>query len=456
MSLESSERTGGPSFFHALTVKEDICFGCTRCMTICPTGAIRVFRGKAHVDPDRCVDCGNCMAVCPVDAIVVAQDDFQKIYRYTYRVAVVPSVMIGQFNEEIKERQIYSVLTELGFTHVYEAEFGSDILHAIRGKYSTYASQHPVISSFCPAIVRLIQVRFPSLVGHLNLIKPPLDITALYAKEKLLQEGAREEEIGLFYVTPCAAKIAAIKSPEGEEKSPFDGVINMNYLFNLVHKTIVKQKGQSDCALPPKRSLSGTAVLWSLTTGEAPNISKRSLAVDGVHHAIEFLEKLEDGEIHGVDFLELRACDEGCAGGILGSGNRFLTAERLRHRAEYMGSIPAGIKEELSSTADTIKEQLKLESFEPRSMIKLDDNMEKAMEKMTRLREALDELPKVDCGMCGSPSCDALAHDIAQGKAELNRCIFLQRRQEALNPSNVRENLRRLRKIWGDEKFSGS
>ncbi|MFW6343678.1 MAG: [Fe-Fe] hydrogenase large subunit C-terminal domain-containing protein, partial [Sediminispirochaetaceae bacterium] len=341
MSMQSATHPDGPSFFHALTVKEDICFGCTRCMTICPTGAIRVFRGKAHVDPDRCVDCGNCMAVCPVHAIVVAQDDFQKIYRYTYRVAVVPSVMIGQFNVEIKERQIYSVLTELGFTQVYEAEFGSDILHAIRGKYSTYASQYPVISSFCPAIVRLIQVRFPSLVGHLNLIKPPLDITALYAKEKLLQQGAREEEIGLFYVTPCAAKIAAIKSPAGEEKSPFDGVINMNYLFNLVHKTIVKQKSRRDCALPPKRTLSGTAVLWSLTTGEAPNVSKRSLAVDGVHHAIEFLEKLEEGEIHGVDFLELRACDEGCAGGILGSGNRFLTAERLWHRAEYMGNISA-------------------------------------------------------------------------------------------------------------------
>ena len=444
------------SFFHALTVKEDTCFGCTRCMTICPTGAIRVSRGKAHVDPDRCVDCGNCMAVCPVDAIVVAQDDFQKIYRYSHRVAVVPSVMIGQFNDEIKERQIFSVLMDLGFTQVYEAEFGSDILHAIRGKYSTYASQYPVISSFCPAIVRLIQVRFPSLVGHLNLIKPPLDITAIYAKHKLMQEGAREEEIGIFYVTPCAAKIAAIKSPIGEEKSLYDGVINMNYLFNLVHKTIVKQKGQSDCPVPPRRELSGTAVLWSLTTGEAPNISNRSLAVDGVHHVIEFLEKLENGEIHGVDFLELRACDEGCAGGILGSGNRFLTAERLRHRSESMGPVDTETKEEIRSASDYLKDHIKLEAMEPRSIVKLDDDMEKAMEKMGLMREALEKLPKVDCGMCGSPSCEAHAHDIAQGRAELSSCIFLQRRQEALNPSNVRENLRRLRKIWGDGKIDGS
>ncbi len=453
---DGAEAGAHKTFFHALTVREDICYGCTRCMTICPTGAIRVYRGKAHVINDRCVDCGNCMAVCPVDAIVVAQDDFQKIYRYSRRIAVVPSVMIGQFSEEIKEEQIYSVLLELGFTEVYEAEFGSDILHAISGKYSTYASEYPVISSFCPAIVRLIQVRFPSLVSHLNLIKPPLDISAIYAKQKLIEEGVREEEIGIFYVTPCAAKIAAIKSPIGEEESLYDGVINMNYLFNLVHKTIVKQKGRSDCPVAPERTLSATAVLWSLTNGEAPKISNRSLAVDGVHHAIEFLEKLENGEIHGVDFLELRACDEGCAGGILGSGNRFLTAERLRHRAASMPPLPSEAVKDIRCEAEFLKDKIKLEAIEPRSMVKLDDDMNRAMEKMGLMREALEKLPKVDCGMCGAPSCEAHARDIAQGRADLSGCIFLQRRQEALNPSNVRENLRRLRKIWGDEKIDGS
>ncbi len=64
------------SFHHALKVVEDRCTGCTHCMLTCPTEAIRVYGGKAHVDPDRCVDCGNCMSVCPVDAIVVEQDDF--------------------------------------------------------------------------------------------------------------------------------------------------------------------------------------------------------------------------------------------------------------------------------------------------------------------------------------------------------------------------------------------
>jgi len=443
-------------FHHALKVKEDLCFGCTRCMMICPTGAIRINRGKAHVNPDRCVDCGNCMEVCPVNAIVVEQDDFQKIYRYKYRVAVVPSVMIGQFKEQITEQQIYSILMELGFTHVYEAEFGSDILHEISGRYPTYSDRSPVISTFCPAIVRLIQVRFPSLVPHLNLIKPPLDITASFAKKQLTDNGARPEEIGMFYVTPCAAKIAAIKSPQGERKSIFNGVINMDFLFNLVHKTIVQRKKEENYTPPPERNLSGESVVWSLTMGEAPHMPGRSLAVDGIHNVIEFLEKLENEEISGIDFLELRACDEGCAGGILGSGNRFLTAERLRHRAASMSGISDQTKKIIKEQEEYLRRNLKLERIEPRSIIKLDDDFQTAMEKMEQIQDLLKKLPHVDCGTCGAPSCEALAQDIVQGKAELSRCIFYQRGQELLNTRNAKANLERMIKVWGREKLEGS
>lgn len=442
------------AFHHALTVNETLCYGCTRCMTVCPTAAIRMAKGKAKVDPWRCVDCGNCMEACPVNAIVVGQDDFQKIFHYSHRVAVVPSVMIGQFSDDFSDEEIFSALLELGFTHVYEAEFGSDILRQISGRYPTYADQYPVISSFCPAVVRLIQVRFPSLVKHLNLIKPPLDITALFAGKELMDGGAREEDIGIFYVTPCASKIAAIKSPQGERASLFTGVINMDYLFNLVRKSLVRQKKNKSCKLPPEVNLSPQAVLWSLTTGEAPNMQGRSLAVDGINNVIEFLEKFENGEINGIDFLELRACDEGCAGGILGSGNRFLTAERLRHRAKLMGPMKAKVKDRIKAQSEFIREHIKLERIEARSIVKLDDDFDKAMDKMEQIQEILKELPQVDCGICGSPSCEALANDIVQGTAEMSRCIFYQRRQENLDIRNTKANLQRMIQVWGSDKFT--
>lgn len=36
-------------------------------------------------------------------------------------------------------------------------------------------------------------------------------------------------------------------------------------------------------------------------------------------------------------------------------------------------------------------------------------------------------LPQIDCGACGTPSCQALAQDVVQGKAKLNQCIFMQK-----------------------------
>lgn len=321
------------TFHHALTISHERCIGCTHCMKECPTGAIRVREGKAYLFANRCIDCGECMRVCPSDAIFVEQDDFSKIFRYNIRVAIVPAVLIGQFARNIPTRRIYSALMEEGFTHIYEAEHGVEALsEAIRAYQASTDTPRPVISSFCPAIVRLIQVRFPALAEHIMRLCAPLDLAALNIRNYLINGGAAESDIGIFYITPCAAKIAAVKSPVGEEKSIIDGVINLNYVFNKLSATL-RHDNHESCLVPQKDQLIDKAMLWPLTKGESQHASGRSLAIDGIHNVIEFLEKLENDEAAGFDFLELRACDQSCAGGILTSENRFLTSERLQDRA---------------------------------------------------------------------------------------------------------------------------
>jgi hypothetical protein len=61
-------------------------------------------------------------------------------------------------------------------------------------------------------------------------LKPPVDLAAQWCLRNLSDAGIAREQAGLFYITPCAAKIAAIKSPVGEPGSVIDGVINMNSL----------------------------------------------------------------------------------------------------------------------------------------------------------------------------------------------------------------------------------
>ena len=294
------------NFHHALKIREDLCIGCSHCMNVCPTEAIRVRNGKSVLYGDRCVDCGECFRVCPVSAIIIDHDDFNHIFDYKYRVALVPAVFTGQFPEDISLRQIHSVMLELGFTHIYEVENGVEILAEAINEYTAGNTESkPLISSFCPAIIRLIQVKFPALVDNIIRLKPPLDISAHFLKKEMLSQGIPEEEIGIFYVTPCAAKIAAIKDPVGESTSPIAGVINMDFLFNKVYRKVKQRHGQT-CTIPVSGKLGGKSTCWSLTNGEASHIKGRCLAIDEIHNVIEFLERIENEEITDIDFLELQ------------------------------------------------------------------------------------------------------------------------------------------------------
>ncbi|HKK68797.1 MAG TPA: [Fe-Fe] hydrogenase large subunit C-terminal domain-containing protein, partial [Bacteroidales bacterium] len=304
------------SFYHALKVDEKTCYGCTHCMNVCPTSAIRMHGGVADIRSDWCVDCGECMRVCPVDAIFVEQDDFDRIFDYKCRVALVPAVLIGQFPSKVTEAEIFSVMRELGFTNVFQTEHTSGIINRAMVEASREADEKPVISSFCPAILRLIQIKFPSLLQQVLRIKPPIDASAVYFRKRLEDEGIPGEDIGIFYVTPCAAKIAAVKSPVGEETSPLDGVINMNFIYNKIYR-LIKSRNNTGSVSPGEMLplLSPASIRWTLTGGEASGMEGRCLAIDEIHNVIEFLEKLENDEISSVDFLELRACDQSCAGG---------------------------------------------------------------------------------------------------------------------------------------------
>ena len=61
--------------------------------------------------------------------------------------------------------------------------------------------------------------------------------------------------------------------------------------------------------------------------------------------------------------------------------------------------------------------------IEPNSVMKLDDDISVAMQKLERMNEIIDSLPGYDCGSCGSPTCRAFAEDIVLGYANEMECI---------------------------------
>jgi ferredoxin len=54
--------------------------GCTRCLEVCPTGAITPAGDTVAIDPHICAGCGSCAAVCPTGASSYALPPMQTVY----------------------------------------------------------------------------------------------------------------------------------------------------------------------------------------------------------------------------------------------------------------------------------------------------------------------------------------------------------------------------------------
>ncbi len=281
--------------------------------------------------------------------------------------------------------------------------------------------------------------------------KQPLEITTHYLQQFYIQEkNARLDEIGIFYVTPCAAKIASNKAPVGENESPVTGVINMKNLYNRVYKAYKQRK--KPLAEFNTLPVAAMEMKWTLTGGEAESLTGfRCLTVDGVNNVIDILERLENDKITDIDYLELRMCDESCPGGILVQGNRFLTAARLRDLAD-------AAPEENSTTDrfnDYLMQNMPVGEIQPRAMIKYDRDMATALKKMEQARQLKKQLPHIDCGACGAPSCEALAEDIVRGLAEQNSCIFMQTQHQKEGTLSTESAIHIRENIWGKNRFTG-
>jgi hypothetical protein len=377
------------------------------------------------------------MAVCPNNAIKVKQDPFNQLDDYLVRVAIIPAVFFAQFPDTITPGEILGALYAIGFTHIYLAETGVDILNVLDAEEQ--APELPLISNFCPAVQRLIQIRFPLLVDNLSRLRPPAQVTAIFARSEL---SAVSPSLGIFYFTPCAAKIAQFNTEGSEENRLFDGIINIDTAYNLVSTYLAKQdqvqEGSLTFAMCTKHAL-----LWSLVKGQIPSHEGRTLAVDEMHNVIEFLEILEEEAQTSLQFLELDACAEGCVGGILTVRNRFLASERLKYYSQQLPDVlDEVLTKRIRDQRKAFQNDLRLPPFEATMTMGLDTDRSRALYKLQKVTDILKVLPGIDCGLCGSPTCKSLAEDIARGQASLKQCVVLKLRNAQSSSS--------LSRIWGD------
>lgn len=407
-------------FFTSVHLKEDLCKGCINCIKRCPTQAIRVRDGKAVITKEFCIDCGECIRICPHHAKEATYDAPEVIKRYEYTIALPAPSLYAQFNHLEDVNIVLTALKKMGFDDVYEVSGAAEIVSEMSRIYvAEHKEKWPIISTACPSVVRLIQVRFPNLIEHLLPICAPVDLAAATARKKAMEKtGLPREKIGIIFISPCPAKVTAVKSPIGIDHSEIDAVLAMKEVYPLLLPLMMQSIDD-----PEELSISGRiGIGWGSTGGEAGSLLSESyLAADGIENVIRVLEDLEDQKFDQLEFIELNACAGGCVGGVLTVENPYVAKVKLKRLRKYL-PVACSHMESINIKDGIWNDEVR---YEP--VFKLGKDMKESIANMSRVEELCERFPALDCGSCGAPTCKALAEDIVRGVAQEQDCIHILR-----------------------------
>ena len=411
------------SYNHSVTLRPDKCKGCTNCLRRCPTEAIRIRGGHARIDASRCIDCGECIRVCSHKAKKAKYDPMTALEGYKYKIALPAPSLYGQFNNLNDLDYLIDGLYRIGFDDVYEVSRAAETVTAYTRRYLKRKDiKLPVISSACPAVARLISLRYPGLCEHLLPIRSPMEIAASAARKKALAEHPelKSEEIGIAFISPCPAKISFVKNRPDADKTDVDVVLAMSEVYFALLSVM-----RSD-NVPVYSSESGMlGVGWASTGGESTALfNEKYLAADGIENVIRVLDHLEDGSLSELEFIELNACNAGCTGGVLTVENPYIAGARLTNLRRTLPIAKTMIRPEKGEDECFIPEELTSPSpvtYEPAKA--LGETLDEAMDKMAKIEKIYARLPDHDCGSCGSPTCHSFAEDVVKGEVTEDQCI---------------------------------
>ena len=403
---------------HSVTLDRDKCTGCTTCLRHCPTEAIRIKDGHAHINAERCIDCGACIRYCPHNAKRALCSKIADMERFKWKIALPAPTLYGQFDNLDDVDYVLNGLLKIGFDDVYEVSKAAELVSAYTRLYlETDGVKKPAISSACPVILRLISLRFPSLSDHVIHMLPPMEVAAKLAREraKAAHPELKDSEIGVCFISPCPAKVSYVKGGFGDYKSAVDEVVSISDIYFMLIDKMTKSE------TPTPLSESGRiGIGWARSGGEATAIFNNDyLAADGIENVIHVLDQIENGNIPHLEFIELNACVGGCVGGVLTIQNPFIAKARLQALRRYLplsqNSLP---EDEKYISADYLFEELP--TYRP--ITRLGDTIAESMRMMADIQKIRETLPCIDCGSCGAPTCRAFAEDVVKGKADINGC----------------------------------
>ena len=411
-----------------MRLRESACQGCINCIKYCPTQAIRVHNGKAHIIDKFCIDCGRCIRYCPHHAKVPVYDPLSVINDFKYTVALPAPSLYAQYNNLVNVDIVLNALLKLGFDDVYEVSAAAELVSEVSREYiKEHAAEAPFISSACPSVIRLIRVKFPSLISRLLPIKAPVEVAAEIARAKAVEKtGLNPDDIGIIFISPCPSKVSYAKAPLGIKKSSIDNVVAIKDVYPL----LLPHMKHDETQLKPLSHSGRIGIGWSNAGGEVGGLLVDNyLAADGIVNILRVLEELEDEKLHGLTFVELNG---GCVGGTLTVENAYIAMTKTKRLTKYQ---PVS-KNHLEDNPE-IRNLYWADDIEYEPVFRLGNTFKESLRMMSNVEQLTAMFPGLDCGSCGAPTCQTLAEDIVRGEAEPNDCIYVLR-------SNIADLSRRI------------
>jgi iron only hydrogenase large subunit-like protein len=406
---------------HALVTDRTKCIGCVTCTKACPTHAIRVRERLASVDDELCIDCGTCREVCRYDAMRPRTSSTADLKRFKRTVALPSLTLFAQFGKEFHPGQVLHALRQVGFDETYDISWMCEMVAGATDAYlSESTGPWPKISVTCPAVVRLVQIRYPDLIPHLVPIETPRELAAKLRRRRVAADlGLDPAEVGMFFITPCTGIIHSIVDPIGLQASHLDGAFSIAELYGPLLKAMKESPGSD-----PVDAVSVRGLRVAMAGGEISLMrNSNSITVRGLHDVVFVFDRIEAGTFHDVDFIEAYICPDGCVSGGLTVAGRYTAQRNLQDAYRQLGD-QTGVKEEkvrslLREHFFDFEAEIRARPVEP-----LARDLRQAIALKREKDAILEKLPRKDCAACGAPDCETLADDVVRGRAEVSDCVF--------------------------------
>jgi iron only hydrogenase large subunit-like protein len=153
--------------------------------------------------------------------------------KFEYTIAMPAPTLYGQFKNITDRNMVLTALKRIGFDETFEVSAAAEAISAATHmELLSGRIPHPIISTACPAVLRIIRVRFPSLIPHLLDYRSPMELAARWSRRLAVKKtGLPPEKIGCIFISPCPAKATSAKNPLGTRGSNVDAIVSIAEVF---------------------------------------------------------------------------------------------------------------------------------------------------------------------------------------------------------------------------------